>query len=104
MLIFIHCVCYRQFSARFGYVISFVFELGAMLTKQKPLPGPTLWVLTLHTPSFMPPDPQLWFTLVKLNFENYMETGDIRRFRWVASRLSPDETLQFRDVTGSTRI
>ncbi|THD23836.1 hypothetical protein D915_005368 [Fasciola hepatica] len=63
----------------------------------------TVGAITLHITAFTPADPELRFTLVELEFENCRITSDARRFRWVAGRLSPEVTMQVRDVLISSR-
>ena len=74
-----------------------------MSTERKPCSGLTVGAITLHIPAFTPADPELWFTLVELEFENCRITSDASRFRWVAGRLPPEVTMQVRDVIISSR-
>lgn len=62
------------------------------------MPDPAVGALTLHTPSLMRPDPQLWFALAELEFQNNRITGNLSLFRWIAGSIPLDVTLQVKNA------
>lgn len=76
-----------------GYVflslaLSTFFKYGTMSAERNPSPDPTVGTPTLHIPTLMPFDSQLWLSLTETDFKTYGITGNISRFRRVGSYLT----------------
>lgn len=86
------------------FYASLIFRHSPLSTERKPSPDLILGALTLHMPSFMRADPQLWLNPVELEFMNFKVSSDISRFRWVISRLPPYVALQAEEFIASSHI